>query len=96
MAIVTFEFGILIRKGALAEKNLSRQTLLEAMEVETPYDEDQIFYAFGPHFGKPALAIMSARLTALGLEFWDDFFEAVLDHPSWCSFIATAPTRPRD
>ncbi len=93
MAIVNFEFGLLIRKAALTEKNLSVDAIFTALEVRSPNDENEEFLSFGPHFGAEAVHDLTDRLSELGLQYWDDFFETTLDHPDWCQFYAVRPDK---
>lgn len=85
---VTAEFGLIIRKHALLERNVSMEMLLAAMEASNPLDCNDALISFGPSFGPEALDEYSRRLMKLGLEYFDDFFEFALPTPSWCQFQA--------
>lgn len=93
MVIVNFQFGLLIRKAALTEKNLSVDAIFTALEVRAANDENEEFLSFGPHFGVEAVQGLTDLLSGLGLQYWDDFFETTLDHPDWCQFYAVRPDK---
>jgi hypothetical protein len=89
---VTGEYGIVIRRRALAERNLSYQSLLAAMEADEPHGADEELLTFGPSFGKEALQLFTQKLVSLGFVYFDDFFEFQTDHPRWCKFaVAWVP-----
>ena len=85
---VTSEFGLIIRKHALLERNVSMEMVLAAMEVSRPLDCNDELISFGPSFGSEALEEFSRRLMKLGLEYFDDFYEFAFPSPSWCQFQA--------
>ena len=84
--ILTSEFGLIIRRGALTERHIDLRDLLTALEVDERLDGSDDLLSFGPHFGREALNTMISRLTALGLVYFDDFFEFCGDYPPWCVF----------
>jgi hypothetical protein len=84
--ILTSEFGLIIRRGALTERHVELRDLLTALEVNERLDGSDDLLSFGPHFGREALNTMISRLTALGLVYFDDFFEFCGDYPPWCVF----------
>lgn len=86
--IVTSEFGLIVRRNALVERQIDLRDLLTAMEVEEGIDGNDHLLSFGPHFGPEALNTMTSRLTKLGLVYFDDFIEFCGDYPPWCSFRA--------
>lgn len=86
MVKVSFEFGIVLRKSALAEKSVSRTDILKVFDTTEPLGESEGLLTFGPHFGVEAVQNFTQKLEGLGLKYWDDYFEAVFDHPEWCSF----------
>jgi len=88
MVRVNFEFGVLIKKAALIEKGIDKSAVFKAMNCEKAYSECESLLSFGPHFGSEAVDVFSKRLITLGLEYWDDFFETYVDHPTWCQFEA--------
>ena len=65
---VTFEFGLLVRKAALAERKISVGQLLQALDAQAPRGEDSHLLAFGPSFGQEANDEFVRRLKKLGLE----------------------------
>jgi hypothetical protein len=81
---VTSEYGIVIRRASLAEKNIDYSRVLQAMEVVQPFDSNDDILSFGPSFGEEAMNGFISRLQALGLEYVDDFFNITYDLPSWC------------
>ena len=85
---ITAEFGLVIRKRALLERNISMDMVLGAMEVSSPLDCNDELISFGPSFGQEALDEFVRRLTELGFEYFDDFFEFSFPSPSWCQFHA--------
>jgi len=86
---VTFEHGIVVRRRALAERSVTLDQLLVALEVTTPSAESPDLLSFGPHFGAEASDELVRRLSALGLRYVDDFFDLSLDHPQWLRFFAS-------
>jgi hypothetical protein len=84
--IVTSEFGLIVRRNALAERDVDLRDLFAAMEVAEQLDGSDHLLSFGPHFGREALNTIMARLTKLGLVYFDDFFEFCGDYPHWCAF----------
>jgi hypothetical protein len=85
---VSADYGVVVRKAALAERGVSMQQLLDAMEAGQPLDESADLVSFGPHFGSEASDELSRRLRALGLEYVDDFFVFAGEFPNWCRFGA--------
>jgi hypothetical protein len=83
---ITSEYGIVVRRAALVERGLSWERLLAALEVSKPLDQDDFLISFGPHFGQETLDTLMHRLNALGLKYFDDFFEFAGDYPKWCVF----------
>jgi len=84
--VITNEFGLIVRRKALVERQVSLHDLFAAMEVSKAFDDSDELLSFGPHFGREAADTMISRLTKLGLVYFDDFFEFSGDYPSWCVF----------
>lgn len=84
--LASFQYGVVVRRAALAERNVTLPALLEAMENRFPLDQDDKLLSFGPHFDGDALHVFHHRLVDLGLRYVDDFIELVMDHPNWCQF----------
>lgn len=82
---ITGEYGVFIRKAALAVKKIAYSALLDAFEVEVPLAENDDLVSFGPSFGQEAMDEFVSRLQALGLEYFDDFFCIASDFPEWCA-----------
>jgi len=87
---VTGEFGIIVRLTSLNERGITFERLLNALETSAPFDRNDEIASFGPHFGGEALETMVRRLSDLGLEYFDDFFEFSGDFPTWCVFKVSA------
>jgi hypothetical protein len=83
---VTPEYGLVIRKDALRERNVSLEALLAAMKTDAPLDSDDRLISFGPSFGQEALDGLIKELSGLGLQYFDDFVEVVGSYPEWCRF----------
>ncbi|MEO5971346.1 MAG: hypothetical protein ABIQ95_15580 [Bdellovibrionia bacterium] len=83
---ITDEFGIIIRKKALLEKSIKIEAVLAAFENESPMDENEDLISFGPHFGGEAMDNFGKRLTKLGLEYIDDYFNFYGEFPGWAEF----------
>lgn len=86
---ISTQGGIVVRRAALNEKNVSETALLEAMEVAAPVGSaDAQLLSFGPSFGEEAMNEFVQRLRGLGLEYVDDFFCFNMDVPEWCGLRA--------
>jgi hypothetical protein len=90
----TGEFGLIIRRRSLQERNVSLKAVLEAMEAAEPLDISDELISFGPSFGQEALDTFVKRLVAMGLVYFDDFFEFVGMFPTWCEFRAVLRSVP--
>jgi len=88
---VTGEYGIIIRRAALTERNVAWANVLGALETSEPLDSSETLISFGPHFGPEALDEFVRRLTSLGLVYFDDFIQFSGDWPGWCKFMAYSP-----
>lgn len=86
---ISADFGIVVRKASLIERNVTKREVLLAFEVDTPLGETDDLYSFGPHFGPEASDELCKRLEALGLRYVDDYFVFAPEAPDWCSFGAT-------
>lgn len=89
----TGEFGLIIRRDALQERQVSFEAILEAMEAVEPLDSNDELLSFGPSFGQEALDVFVRRLIAIGLVYFDDFFEFVGMFPTWCEFRASLKSK---
>ena len=83
---VTSEYGIVVRRASLKERRVPWDKLLDALEATAPLDANDQIVSFGPHFGRDALDTFIGRLSGMGLQYVDDFFEFSGDFPSWCAF----------
>lgn len=79
----TSEFGLIIRRAALPARGVTHEQVLHALEGDPPRDADEDLISFGPSFGQEALDEFIRRLTALGLEYYDDFFPLAFELPHW-------------
>lgn len=89
MINITVEYAVVIRKSG-AESCCTREQLRDAFEGAPPHAEDDKLLVFGPSFGEDALVVFMARLEALGLRYFDDFFDLRIDHPSWIRFAISS------
>jgi len=89
---VTAEYGLVVRRDALAERRVSLDDLLSVLKVSAPLDSDDRLISFGPAFGQEALDGLVTSLSGLGLRYFDDFVGVVGDYPAWCRFkVGYAP-----
>ncbi len=85
---VTAEFGILIRKDALALRKAPLEAVLAIFEISSPMDESDSLLSFGPHFGEEAALSLVRSLERLGLVYVEDFFMLAAQIPDWCQLGA--------
>ncbi len=79
----TAEYGLVIRKKSLAERNITSDDLSEIMtDIDVMGDSDDLI-SFGPMFGEEALEEIKARLSASGLEYVDDYVDLSFLLPHW-------------
>lgn len=78
------DYGIVVRRAALAAHAVTLEQLVAAMEAP-PFDESGELLSFGPHFGGEAADEFRRRLDALGLVYIDDFFVFEEPFPPWCA-----------
>ena len=91
---VSEHFGLVIQKSALVKHDLSLDLLLQQLETEHPFDEDEALLSFGPHFGGEAAQEFSRRLEAIGLKYGEDFIDFADTLPEWCQvYIHLAPAQ---
>ncbi|KSV75945.1 hypothetical protein N185_15985 [Sinorhizobium sp. GW3] len=79
----TAEFGLVIRKSALAEKGIPRAGLDQVLAGVDLMGEDDDLLSFGPMFGEEALQEIMSRLSSLSLEYVDDYFDLNFLLPEW-------------
>lgn len=89
MAKLSAQFGIVVRKARLVELELDLDTVLQKLEADVAYDEDEQLLSLGPHFDDGAATELANRLTAMGLLESDDFFVFRSDMPEWCAISVT-------
>ena len=83
------EFGIIIRRGSLAERGIELEQVYRCMETSAPYGISDDMITFGPSFGADAQRQFIQRLEELGLNYFEDFFKVNIDRPAWCGFMVT-------
>jgi hypothetical protein len=81
---VSTDYGIVVRRASLKRIGLSDQAVCQLMDVERPFDQDEVLMSFGPHFGIEAARGLSRRLETKGLVYPDDFFVFEELLPEWC------------
>ncbi|MDV2987561.1 UNVERIFIED_CONTAM: hypothetical protein Q9R58_24955 [Methylobacteriaceae bacterium AG10] len=79
----TAEYGVVLRKAALCEKNVSRDIILEAMKDIDILGEDENLISWGPLFGQQALDEIRLRLSKTKLEYIDDYIDLDFLLPQW-------------
>ena len=87
---VSSDFGLIVRKSSLREKNLNIKELFIIMEVDEPFDESENLISFGPHFGEEALKVFLERLESFGLTYFEDFVDFSDAIPNWCHLYVTS------
>ncbi len=68
------------------ERDVRLASVLSALDLSEPLDEDGELLTFGPFFGGETLTVVHRRLVELGLVYVDDFFDLFMDHPEWLEF----------
>jgi len=81
---VTAQYGIIIRKQAMAARGVSRNSVLHLFSHQPPFGEDDQLLSMGPCFGEEAGKALVRSIEALGLTYVDDFFLLFADVPDWC------------
>jgi len=80
------DYGIIVRRQALASQSLTVDQLSVVLEFEAPLDISSDLVSFGPCFGGEAADEFIRRLEVLGLKYVDDFFIFSGEFPLWCKF----------
>ncbi len=83
------EFGIILRRAALAERGLELEQVYQCMGTPVPRGISDDMVTFGPSFGSDAQREFVHRLEELGLNYFEDFFDVNIDRPAWCGFMVT-------
>jgi hypothetical protein len=83
---VSRDFGIVVRRSALAAKNVDLSTIMVEFNLGTYFDESNNLISLGPFFGCDAANECMRSLERLGLTYIDDFFIFEGFVPDWCSF----------
>lgn len=86
---VSGQFGFVIRRRALAERNIPFIRLVtDVFEGAYPIAATENLLSFGAQGGSATAFELSDRLLNLGLEYFDDFYEIALAVPRWCELRA--------
>lgn len=83
---VSRDFGIVVRRAALAAKNVDLSTVMAEFNFATYFDESNNLISLGPFFGEDAADACMRSLERIGLTYVDDFFILAELVPDWCSF----------
>jgi hypothetical protein len=83
---VSRDFGIVVRRAALAAKNVELSTVLAEFNFREYFDASDSLISLGPFFGGDAADECTRSLERLGLTYIDDFFVFEAFVPDWCSF----------
>jgi hypothetical protein len=83
------EFGIIVRRGSLAERGIELEQVYQCMGTSVPCGISDELITFGPSFGVDAQREFIRRLEELGLNYFEDFFDVNIDRPAWCGFMVT-------
>lgn len=83
---VSRDFGIVVRRAALAAKNVDLSTVMDELNFREYFDESDSLISLGPFFGGDAADECTKSLERLGLTYIDDFFIFEQFVPDWCSF----------
>jgi hypothetical protein len=81
---VSKDFGIVIRRHSIKEKNIDLDIILKEFHFDGLYDESDDFISLGPFFGGDASDSCMKSLEKLGLAYIDDFFILEAYFPDWC------------
>ncbi|MET1536894.1 hypothetical protein [Burkholderia sola] len=83
---VSRDFGIVVRRAALAAKHVDLSTVMVEFSFREYLDESDSLLSLGPFFGGDAADACTKSLERLGLTYLDDFFVFEQFVPDWCSF----------
>lgn len=70
---VSRDFGIVVRRAALAAKNVDLSTVMVEFNFREYFDESDSLLSLGPFFGGDAADECTKSLERLGLTYIDDF-----------------------
>lgn len=80
------DFGIVVRRAALAAKNVDLSPVMTEFNLARYFDESENLVSLGPFFGGDAADECMRSLEKLGLTYIEDFFIFEGFVPEWCSF----------
>lgn len=83
---VSRDFGIVVRREALAAKLVDLAMVMAEFNLQTYFDESDSLISLGPFFGSDAADECMKSLESRGLTYVDDFFIFEGFVPDWCSF----------
>jgi len=81
---VSKDFGIILRKDAIALNSIDIDLILKEFNFEKLFDEDEFLISLGPFFGSENSEECIVFLKELGLSYIDDFFVLEGYFPDWC------------
>ena len=82
---VSRDFGIVVRRAALAAKNVDLSTVMAEFNLTRYFDESDNLVSLGPFFGGDAADECLRSLEKLGLTYIEDFFIFEGFVPEWCA-----------
>lgn len=85
---VSRDFGIVVRRAALAEQGVDLSTIMREFNFADRFDASDRLVSLGPFFGGDAADDCMRSLERLGLVFFDDFFIVDTPYPAWCELEA--------
>ncbi|MGG1949440.1 hypothetical protein AB1286_32280 [Trinickia sp. NRRL B-1857] len=83
---VSRDFGIVVRRAALAAKNVDLSMVMIEFNLARYFDESDNLISLGPFFGGDAADECMRSLEKLGLTYIEDVFIFEGFVPEWCSF----------
>ncbi|KVW31912.1 hypothetical protein [Burkholderia ubonensis] len=83
---VSRDFGIVVRRAAIAAKDIDLSAIMAEFHFQTYFDESDRLISLGPFFGGDAADECMRSLEKLGLTYVDDFFVFAEFVRDWCSF----------
>lgn len=84
---VSAEFGIVVRRASLDQRNIEIDLVYQCMDTSSPLGLNDELISFGPSFGVEAQREFIRRLETIGLVYYEDFFDVKVDRPAWCEFL---------
>ncbi|RQS01272.1 MULTISPECIES: hypothetical protein [unclassified Burkholderia] len=85
---ISRDFGIVVRRAALVEKDVDLSALMREFNFADCFDESDRLVSLGPFFGGDAVDACMRSLERRGLVYFDDFFIVEQTYPGWCELEA--------